>query len=126
MIKNNLEKEINRYKLKTTGASLNSRLKMLLLVVGASTTIGLLIVLGLLWTMPPLPKREITDEICLSDISGQLVCGKTEYRLYEYTKEVSLLKYIIDSIIILNHKLCFGVYLCPSVYSIVFNSLRVL
>ena len=89
----------------------NSRLKILLVVVGVSTIGVLSTVLGLLWTMPPLPKRKITDDICLPDSPGQLMCGKTEYRLYEYTKKVSILKLHT----VLKYK-----FLCLTVYTKVF------
>lgn len=61
-------------------------LRILLVVVAVSTPVVLAIVLVLIWSMPPLPNRVITDEICLPDQSGTLVCKKTEQRLYEYTK----------------------------------------
>lgn len=59
--------------------------KILLVAVVCSTLVVLAIVLVLIWTMPDLPKTVITDEICLPDQSGNLICKDTEQRLYEYT-----------------------------------------
>lgn len=61
--------------------------KVLIVVVVFATIVVLAIVLGLIWSMPDLPKNVITDEICLPENSGELDCGKTEKKLYQYTKE---------------------------------------
>ena len=63
--------------------------KALVLVVLVSTMCVLATVLLLVISMPDLPESVITDEICLPDQSGNLICGKTEERLYEYTNAVS-------------------------------------
>ena len=85
--------------------------KVLVVVVVISTLCVLATVLGLVWTMPDLPKSVITDEICLPDQSGNLICGKTEERLYDYTNAVSGLHVCIIAV--------FGQFSGKSIYSLV-------
>ena len=72
-------------------------LVVLVVAVVISTLCVLATVLGLVWSMPDLPKSVITDEICLPDQSGNLICGKTEERLYDYTNAVSELHVCMNS-----------------------------
>lgn len=65
---------------------INAAHKILVVVVVCSTLGVLASVLALIWSMPDLPKRVITDEICLPDSSGELRCGKTVKTLLQYTQ----------------------------------------
>lgn len=62
------------------------KIQTIVSVVICLTLSVLTTVLVLFLTMPDLSKNVITDEICLPDNSGDLTCGKTEKRLFQYTK----------------------------------------
>ena len=60
-----------------------------LVAVVVILTLGVLVaVLVLIWDMPDRPRRVITDELCLPAETSDLVCGRPEDRLYDFTEKV--------------------------------------